>query len=264
MTIKTIARRFVQRLAEAGRYHFSTEETVGALDVSKPAALAALRRLKVKGEVAVPYRGFYVIVPPEYRRIGCLPAEQFVPNLMVHLGLDYYVGLLSAARYYGAAHQQPQELQVVVAKNRPSIRCGQVRVAFIARREMQRGPTQSRNTPRGIVLISTPELTSIDLVGYPRHAGGWGNVATVLSELAEAIDPAQLDQVARQAPTAWVQRLGYLLELVEQPRLANRLTPLVEQRDPDMVSLTPWLKKRGASRQRKWRLLVNDSVETDL
>lgn len=55
----------------------------------------------------MPFRGFHVIVPPEYRNLGCLPPDQFVPQLMEHLGLVYYAGLLSAARLHGAAHRAP-------------------------------------------------------------------------------------------------------------------------------------------------------------
>jgi hypothetical protein len=40
--------------------------------------------------------GGCTIVPPEYRSLGCLSPEQFIPQLMKHLGLEYYVGLLSA------------------------------------------------------------------------------------------------------------------------------------------------------------------------
>ena len=46
-----------------------------------------------------------MVVPPEYRRLCCPPADRFVPQLMEHLGLAYYAALLTAGRYYGAAHQ---------------------------------------------------------------------------------------------------------------------------------------------------------------
>jgi predicted transcriptional regulator of viral defense system len=85
----------------------------GRLGVSPVATRAALRRLLRRGSIASPYRGFYVNVPPEYRRMGCVPAEQFVPQLMEHLGLDYYAALLTAGQYHGAAHQQPQVFQVM-------------------------------------------------------------------------------------------------------------------------------------------------------
>ena len=55
-----------------------------------------------------PAHGFYVIVPPECRQLGCLPAGQFIPALMEQLGLGYYVGLLSAAQ----SHDKTQDAAV--------------------------------------------------------------------------------------------------------------------------------------------------------
>ena len=91
---------FTVDLAARGRYHFTTQEAQQALQVSVPATRAALRRLRAHGEIADPYRGFHVIVPPEYRKLGCLPAEQFVPQLMEYLREYYYVALLSAAELH--------------------------------------------------------------------------------------------------------------------------------------------------------------------
>ncbi|MDX2055824.1 MAG: nucleotidyl transferase AbiEii/AbiGii toxin family protein [Polyangiaceae bacterium] len=42
-------------------------------------------------------------MPPEYQALGCLPADQFVPDLVQRLAVPYYVTLLSAAAYHGAA-----------------------------------------------------------------------------------------------------------------------------------------------------------------
>ena len=91
----------IDHLASQGRYHFTTKLAVERLGVSITAARAAIRRLVRKGLVATPFRGFHVIVPPEYRQLGCLPADQFVPQLMEHLGLYYYAALLTAGRYHG-------------------------------------------------------------------------------------------------------------------------------------------------------------------
>ena len=118
------ARNVIADLVALGRHHFTSSELRSALGVSEAAARQALSRLAAKGEIASPARGFYVIVPPEYRRLGCLPADQFIPLLMEHWGARYYVGLLSAAQYHGAAHHRPQEFQVVVERNRPAIVCG--------------------------------------------------------------------------------------------------------------------------------------------
>ncbi len=112
------ARDYISRLAAGGHYHFSSSEAQTALGVSANAAKLALNRLAKQGLVASPARGFYVIVPPEYRSLGCLPADQFIPALMKRQDMSYYTGLLSAAQYHGAAHHRPQEYQVMVAKSR--------------------------------------------------------------------------------------------------------------------------------------------------
>ncbi len=48
----------------------------------------------------------------------------------------------------------------------------------------------------GMGWVATPELTAFDLMGYPRHAGGLGNAATVMQELADELDPRALADVA--------------------------------------------------------------------
>src|SRR5690349_17396942 len=131
------ARHYITQLAAAGRYSFASSDAREALGVSADAAKLALNRLVRQKMVASPARGFYVVIPPEYRSLGCLPADQFIPELMRRQGQSYYAGLLSAAQYHGAAHHRPQEFQVVLAKARRPIHCGQVRVVFIVRKRLK-------------------------------------------------------------------------------------------------------------------------------
>jgi predicted transcriptional regulator of viral defense system len=257
------ASKLVIELASQGRHCFTTDQAVAALGSSVVATRAALRRLKEKGVVAVPYRGFYVIVPPEYRHIGCLPADQFVPELMKHLGQPYYVSLLSAARYHGAAHQQPQIFHVMVVKNRPSIVCGAVRVQFVSRRNAAEIPTTRFNTPRGYVAVSSPDATAFDIVGYHRHAGGLDNVATVLAELADSLSSEGLFETAKLSPAPWVQRVGYLLELVGAERKAASLAHYVETMVNEATPLLPGRTIEGARRNPRWKLYVNIQVEPE-
>jgi predicted transcriptional regulator of viral defense system len=254
----------VTKLAARGRYHFTTEEAEAALGSSIAATRAALRRLKRKGVIAVPYRGFHVIVPPEYRRLGCLPAEQFVPQLMEHLRQPYYVALLSAARYHGAAHQQPQLFHVMVPKYRPPLSCGEVRVRFVARHNAQAMATTQFNTPRGQVVVSSPEVTAFDLVGYQEHAGGLDNVATVLAELAEVLRPERLLTAARLSPTPWAQRLGYLLEIVGANGLTDTLAAHVNDTVNETTVLLTGAAAAGAAGSSRWRLMINTKVEPEL
>lgn len=256
--------RLISDLAGKGRYCFSAKDAAAFSKSSDVAVRAALRRLRQKGEIAMPYRGFYVILPPEYRDQGCLPAGHFIPSLMEHLGEKYYAGLLSAAEYHGAAHHRPQVFQVVVSRNRPPISCGKVRVEFIARKNAGAIPTSDFKTPRGYLKVSTPAATAFDLVGYPHHSGGLDNVATVLAELAEKIDGKELARIAGLSPIAWAQRLGYILDLVGAGEKAVDLAKYIARKKPVPIPLMPSKPFVGINQTKPWRIMVNTEVEAEV
>jgi predicted transcriptional regulator of viral defense system len=257
-------RGFLDRLSSRSRYSFSTAEAIQALGISRPALKVALGRLTRQKRIASPARGFYLIVPPEYRSLGCLPADQFIPDLMKRLKLPYYAGLLTAAQYHGAAHQRPMEFQVFVEKPRRRIACGGVRVKFIVRKGIARVPVQKQNTPRGAIAVSTPEATAIDLIGYQRHAGGLSQVATVLAELSERINPRKLALAAETAPVPWLQRLGYVLDQIGAVDKTEKLKEVVRAREHEPVPLLPGAPYSKTSRHAEWRIYANANVEVDL
>lgn len=258
------ARDYLARLAASGRYHFGSGDAQKALGISPAAAKLALHRLAKQGLIASPARGFYVIVPPEYRSLRSLPADQFIPALMQRLGLTYYAGLLTAAQYHGAAHHRPQEFQVMLGKSRRPIVSGAVRVAFVVRKNISAIPVQSFNTPRGTVLVSTPEATAVDLVGYPDHIGGLDQAATILGELAENFDAEKLVTAAQTAPIPWAQRLGYLLVKVDAADRAKELKSYVQQHARQTALLLPNAARNGAVRDDDWKLVINAEVEPEL
>ena len=257
------ARDVIVDLAARGRHHFTSAELRSMLGVSAAAARQALSRLAAKGEIASPARGFYVIVPPEYRRLGCLPADQFIPALMEHRKVPYYAALLSAAQFHGAAHHRPQAFQVILGKNRPSISCGSVKVSFVARRNVRDVPVRRFNNPRGTVRVSTVEATAVDLVGYMHHAGGVDRVAGLLYELGEAMDPSGLVNASKSAPIPWAQRLGYLLGRVGSGDKAVLLKEHVQERARNFTKLLPAASAENAPRSKDWRLYVNAAIEVE-
>lgn len=259
----TRAKDFLLRLMQAGRYSFTSLDAKAALGVSDAAAKLALRRLRLKGEIASPGRGFHVIVPPEYRALGCLPADQFIPALMAHLQESYYAGLLTAAQVYGAAHHRPQEFQVMLGKARKPIECGKVRVAFHVRKRIADIPVQPFNTPRGTIAVSTPAATAFDLVGYEARIGGLDAVATILVELAEKLDPGELADLIPTVPLPWVQRLGYLLERIEEAPRAKLLKEYVQAHAHDTAALQPALPTAHCPRDQTWKLMVNTEIEPE-
>ena len=180
--------KYADSLQGKGRYSFRREEALDALGVSDEALQTAARRLTAKKRLVSPRRGFYVIVPLEYRSAGAPPPDWFIDELMKFQERPYYVGLLSAAALHGAAHQQPQEFQVVSdAPLRPT-KAGRARLRFFTKRHFEPTPTLQMKTETGSMRVSTPEATALDLVRYASSAGHLANVATVLAELAEKID----------------------------------------------------------------------------
>jgi predicted transcriptional regulator of viral defense system len=257
------AKDYTRSLSENGQCHFSTAQAIAAVGGSPDAVRGQLRRLKRQGLLCEPARGFHVIIPPEYSRLGCLPAEQFIDQLMQTWNIPYYIGLLSAAERYGAAHGRPQVTQVIAPRNRLPLSCGSVRVEFIARGDMASMPKVNFNTPRGTVWYASPEVTALELVGYPGHAGGLGTVATVLAALAERMDPAQLLEAAQRSPVSWSQRLGYLLERDGQDTLAGTLHSLVQEHARSFTPLRRAASVTGCARSSAWKLVINAEAEAD-
>ena len=257
------ARDYLDGLSTAGRYCFTSQDAGNALGVSQDAVKLALNRLRHKGEVASPARGFYVIVPPEYRALSCLPADQFIPALMQQAKMPYYAGLLSAAQYHGAAHHRPQEFQVMLGKPRSPIECGKVRVTFYVCKNISEIPVQHINTPRGTVAVSTPEATAFDLIGYESKIGGLDAVATVLVELSEKMDSKKLAEIAPKMPLLWVQRLGYLLEHIGEEARAKYLKNYVREHAVNARALQPSSPEEGFPRNNDWKLIINADIEAE-
>jgi predicted transcriptional regulator of viral defense system len=222
-------------------------------------------RAERDGRLIQPRTGFFVIVPIEYRAVGAPPVAWFIDDLMRFEQLPYYVGLLSAASIHGASPQAVQEFQVIVPEQRRPIRSGRLRIRFIVRGDHQEAATEQRQTPTGSMRIATPEQTALDLVRYPIASGGWDNIASVVRDLAPAIDPAKLAKLARsQEDVRPIQRLGYLLDSIahaEEP--ARALASSLLRRAPRYVPLEPRAATKNAKRDDRWHLLVNRTIEAD-
>ena len=199
---------WVEELPTRGRYTFSRAEALSATDASPAAVKQTLYRLKKRKAIVSPRRDFFVVLPPEYRTVGCPPAPWFIDQLMEHLGRRYYVALLTAGAFHGAAHQAPMVFQVITDASERNITLGGVRINFHVSNLIEGAATERRNTPTGTIAIATPETTAFDLVRFPAAAGYWNNVATVLIELVEEVDGDKLLQGAARVARTDVQRLG--------------------------------------------------------
>ena len=257
------AKEYIELLTSTGQYHFTTEDACRAIESNAGAVRAQLRRMKSRGLIAEPVRSFHVIVPSEYRRLGCPPAEYFIDQLMDFLAKPYYICLLTAAEKYGAAHHRPQQFQVMVQKNRKSISCGSIFIKFIARKSIIDMPVLNRNTPRGVIRCATPEVTVLELMGYPNHSGGLSNAAAAALYLADNLAPEKLLAAASKSPVSWAQRLGYIYDIFGKDIISNFLLKYIRQNASSYIPLRRAASIKGSGRSDRWKVLINCEVELE-
>ncbi|MBX9587572.1 MAG: type IV toxin-antitoxin system AbiEi family antitoxin [Gammaproteobacteria bacterium] len=259
---------YIRELQQYGKCCFSIEEAVLRMGKSRKAVLSSIEHLLARGEIASPARGFYVIVAPEYQKLGCIPAEHFIPYLMQYWNSSYYAGLLSAASYHGASHQAVQNFQVMIEGRHPELHCGRVRVRFMTNQHLKEIPVQRISTSKSILNVSTPEGTAKDLMYYLGQSGGLNHIVTVLEELQEVIDRQKLSSLAESSKeVAWKQRLGFLFEHVGARGLAEVLRMhLVKLKRVDYILLMPGKKgiNKYYPRNNDWKIIENITLENDL
>jgi predicted transcriptional regulator of viral defense system len=256
---------WVDSRQEQGLYFFTREEAIRSLQFTEEAFKKAAARLAKKNRILRIRSGFFVIVPLEYRTSGILPAEWFVADLMAYLEQPYYVGLLSAASLHGAAHQQPQQFQVVTTAPQREVRKKSLAIRFFFKTNFKATPVTQIKVQTGHILVSTPEATALDLIRYARSIGGLDRVMTVLQELGESMDAAKLIDAAKaEGSMVCAQRLGWLMEKSGYAALVKDLAGFIGGKDPSFARLDPSLAAVDSERDTRWRLLINTDVEGDL
>jgi predicted transcriptional regulator of viral defense system len=256
---------WVDSLQSQGIYSFTRKEAINALGISEVALKQAATRLIKKNRIVRILGGFYITIPLEYLSTGMLPGEWFINDLMKYVEQPFYVGLLSAAFLHGAAHQQPQQFQVVTVKPLREIKSKGLAIRFFVKKEFNATPTVRIKTQTGFIAVSTPEATALDLIRYARAIGGMDRVLTVLQELGEAIESSRLIEAARADDNlTYAQRLGWLLERAGFSEVTRGLAEWLNNKNPSPAKLEPSLPIRGSKKDSRWRLLLNSEVESDL
>jgi predicted transcriptional regulator of viral defense system len=178
---------------------------------------------------------------------------------------NYYIGVLSAASLHGASHQAPQELQVVIGSQLKPIEGKNFRIRFLQKKNLAKTNIEKIKTPTGYVPTSSPEETAFDLVRYLRWAGQSNNVVTILQEISNKMDADKLLKVAQsQKELTLTQRLGFLLDMIGMQKLTKKINIWLKQQKPSIGLLQPGKKPFKGLKDKKWSLIVNESLESDL
>ena len=256
---------YLETIRAKGRYSFSLEELLNEFNISYNTLKQRLYHLKRKNKIAQIRQNFYVIIPPEYTALGTLPPDLFIDSMMGYLNKKYYVGLLSAAALHGAAHQQPTTFFVMSEFPAPrNITNEKLKIRFFSKQNMIEYGIIQKKTPSGRVNVSSPELTAFDLLDNINHFG-INRIATILMELYEVMLPSKLSKTAKLVDNkANIQRLGFILEnIVGEEKLSSALFKIISKTNFTKVVLSP-LKKRTGELNDKWKIIINEQIETDL
>jgi predicted transcriptional regulator of viral defense system len=257
------------KVLSKGAYGFSKESVQKELtSFSDIAIKRALSRLSSKGKILSLYKGYYLIIPPQYTTKGILPPQLYLDAFMKYLQRPYYVALLNAAAYHGASHQQPQEYFVVT--DFPVLRPIQKRslkINYISIKEIPNSLIEKRKTEAGYLNISNAALTACDLIQFEKRIGGISRAATVLNELIEVINPADFSPtLLKHVHVTTMQRLGYLLEHVcFNQELADTLFGAMQREKLGFfrIPLKAANETKGFASDHRWKVIVNTEIEID-
>lgn len=260
---------WIENLQAQGKYTFTYEQACSQFKgVSNPAIMKALSRLSSKNKIVSVFKGFYIIITPEYSLKGMVPPLLFIDSLMKYVGRPYYIGLLSAAALHGAAHQRSQELFVInqLPHLRPTTKKG-IKINYIGRVTVPENFLEQRKTEAGYVQVSNPELTAIDLLQYEKHIGGLNRAATVINELADVMKPENFTgDFISFVPIVMLQRLGYMLDkVVGKEEMADKLYSEMKKKYTawQRMPLRTGKSEVGFSSDPKWKIVVNTEIEID-
>lgn len=258
---------YILEIQSGGKLYFTLEEIKKKFNIEyKTAIKHSLNRLFKLGRIVSVYKGFYIIIPPEYKHQKVLPPALFMDALMRYLQRTYYVGLLSAAIYHGASHQQAQEYFIFIKKPplRPTKAKG-LKINYVVKSVMPLISLDKKKTDAGYLNISNPELTAIDLIEFQHRIGGLNRASTVLYELTESMEQGRFEKVLNGGVSiSVIQRLGYLLDVVlERKNLSRVAKNFLSDKKIFRVPLKSGVRKEGFPTHPEWKVIENFKVETD-
>lgn len=251
---------YIRHLINTGVWSFTYAHAQKHVNRDLP---GAIQRMRQAGRIVDPARGFYTIIPEEISLSDRMPADRFIDDLMNFHKSPYYVGLLTAAAYYGSSHQSPQVFQVMTDPARRAINIRGGRVKFFNKKNIHNTPIIERNTPTGTINISTPEVTVYDLIKFSRLVGGMDHVANVIAEMMEQVKVAELREAASIYHLPVLQRTGYVFERIGNIPAVKMLQQLIAHEKPVYTPLEVSGPSVRNPKDEKWKIILNTDIEIE-
>lgn len=258
---------YISRLLAKEIYSFSWEELRQSISRSEVSLRRELSRLVEKNEIINLRKGFYLILPPRYRAMGQLPIEFYVEKLFRYLNKPYYIGLYSAARLHGASHQQLHQNYVVISLPALlNIERNDIVVNFYTSAKWPAKNILQKKSDAGYFKVSSQALTAADLLHYQTKLGGLNRISTIMEEMAEEINEQDITDLLSWYPhKSTLQRLGYFLEENHTDKLiTQRIFDKINTKPFYPVLLSPEKKQKAGAVNNRWKVFINQDIESDL
>jgi predicted transcriptional regulator of viral defense system len=260
------AEYIVQKLS-VEEYSFSWEELRQKSSKSDIALKRELSRLVSKKEIINVRKGFYLIIIPRYRNLGQLPVELFIEKLFRYLNKPYYLALYSAARHFGASHQQIQKDYIITQQPAMlDIEKSGVYIDFYTIANWPDKNVLQLKSDAGYFTISSPALTAADLIHNQTKLGGLNRMLAILEELSEEINENDVENLLSWYPyKTTLQRLGYVMEeLQTNPTITEQLFEYLKKGNFFPVELSLLKEQKKQSVDNRWKVNVNLDLESDV
>jgi len=247
---------FIEQRLALGRVTFSGIELVKTTGLSETAAKYQLLRLGSRVVRVSPRQSFFLIVSPEHRAVGAPPVTWWLHDYFQWLKQPYYLALQSAASSFGSNPQALQVTQVMIKTPRRPLEVGRLQVQFFVKRAVEQIPTQPLANAIAPLQVSTPEATVFDLIRYAPRIGGIERAAETIIPLLLQLRAHELRRILKiENDTTTAQRLGYVLEKLKAPKLADA----VKEWLPTTTALVPLIPGlRGEALEiKRWNILNN-------
>lgn len=248
------------RFLSEGAVTLTARDIADRAGASMKSAYEGIRRAMDEGRLFSPAKGLYVLVPPEYRAWGAVPADWYIDDLMKHLKRRYYISYLTAAALHGASHQASQIFQVVTDREvRPTSRhTANVRLRFYTNAHAAERAVESRTGPTGRIVVATPETCLLDLAENPEAGGGVSTLVEVVADLK--VDSSKLAAEAEKRTRSAARRCGWILSRTHPGLDLTALRTLAAPGEGDDTLLVASGQRRG-EHDPTWGIVVNTWAE---
>ncbi|WNJ20400.1 type IV toxin-antitoxin system AbiEi family antitoxin [Pontibacter sp. G13] len=258
---------YIQALLAQEEYSFSLEEIREQINNSDIAIKRQLDRLVEKKKVFNLRKGFYLILPPLYAKMGKLPLSLYADKMFSSLDKIYYVGLFSAARLHGAGHQQVQQDYIITPTPKlRDIQKGPYQIRFFTAQYWPTSHIIRTTSESRAYCISSPALTFADLIHHQSKIGGLSRSIATLEELSEAITDTDLESLVLWYPyRSTLQRMGLILDtIIGVPSLAEIVYKELIKGPFFPTTLSPLAERKPRYVQNRWKININIQLENDL